>query len=587
IRYGGAFENLERASKRLSLVVPLALALIFMLVFFAVKSLKHTLMIYVAIPLAAVGGVFSLLIRGMPFSISAGVGFIVLFGVAVLNGLVLINGLNELKKEGILQLDEIIKKGSKRRIRPILLTASTDILGFLPMAISTSAGAEVQRPLATVVIGGMLTSTLLTLIVLPVLYRYVESGKKRLKTRKAIPSAAFAILLIAGLGISGETQAQDTTFSLQQAIDRAKLNYPSIEAARLEVEKQKAFKSASYDLGRTTIFTGKEEVGNSSLGTQNQIGIVQSDIDLFSIPAKNQLAQARTKQAISQQNLNEFTLIRDVSMAWYGAVSAKQQWELYKQLDTLYANFAKAAELRFKTQATSRIEYLSASAKYKELLVNIRKAESIYFASLQILNQYLIYPSEFEVDIKDVELHVYSISSVVDSLQGSPFIDLYAKGVDVALSNWKREKANYLPKLNLEYTKQAIEGVNGFYRWEAGISIPLLPFAQSGRTKVSKYDYQIAGKVFEQNKLEIVAGYNQQLSRYVTLRQVLEFYQQEALPLAEEQIQASTLAYNLGSIDYVQFIQNVEAAINTKQKFIIQQSEYFELSTSLKQLTGK
>jgi len=562
IRYGGAFENLERASKRLSLVVPLALALIFMLVFFAVKSLKHTLMIYVAIPLAAVGGVFSLLIRGMPFSISAGVGFIVLFGVAVLNGLVLINGLNELKKEGILQLDEIIKKGSKRRIRPILLTASTDILGFLPMAISTSAGAEVQRPLATVVIGGMLTSTLLTLIVLPVLYRYVESGKKRLKTRKAIPSAAFAILLIAGLGISGETQAQDTTFSLQQAIDRAKLNYPSIEAARLEVEKQKAFKSASYDLGRTTIFTGKEEVGNSSLGTQNQIGIVQSDIDLFSIPAKNQLAQARTKQAISQQNLNEFTLIRDVSMAWYGAVSAKQQWELFKQLDTLYANFAKAAELRFKTQATSRIEYLSASAKYKELLVNIRKAESIYFASLQILNQYLIYPSEFEVDIKDVELHVYSISSVVDSLQGSPFIDLYAKGVDVALSNWKREKANYLPKLNLEYTKQAIEGV-------------------------SKYDYQIAGKVFEQNKLEIVAGYNQQLSRYVTLRQVLEFYQQEALPLAEEQIQASTLAYNLGSIDYVQFIQNVEAAINTKQKFIIQQSEYFELSTSLKQLTGK
>ncbi|RLD48108.1 MAG: CusA/CzcA family heavy metal efflux RND transporter, partial [Bacteroidetes bacterium] len=439
----------------------------------------------------------------------------------------------------------------------------------------------------TVVIGGMLTSTLLTLIVLPVLYRYVESGKKRLKTRKAIPSAAFAILLIAGLGISGETQAQDTTFSLQQAIDRAKLNYPSIEAARLEVEKQKAFKSASYDLGRTTIFTGKEEVGNSSLGTQNQIGIVQSDIDLFSIPAKNQLAQARTKQAISQQNLNEFTLIRDVSMAWYGAVSAKQQWELYKQLDTLYANFAKAAELRFKTQATSRIEYLSASAKYKELFVNIRKSESIYFASLQILNQYLIYPSEFEVDIKDVELHVYSISSVVDSLQGSPFIDLYAKGVDVALSNCKREKANYLPKLNLEYTKQAIEGVNGFYRWEAGISIPLLPFAQSGRTKVSKYDYQIAGKVFEQNKLEIVAGYNQQLSRYITLQQVLEFYQQEALPLAEEQIQASTLAYNLGSIDYVQFIQNVEAAINTKQKFIIQQSEYFELSTSLKQLTGK
>jgi cobalt-zinc-cadmium resistance protein CzcA len=173
IRYGGAFENLERATKRLTLVVPLALSLIFMLVFFAVKSLKQTLMIYAAVPLAAVGGIFSLYFRGMPFSISAGVGFIVLFGVAVLNGLVLINGFNELRKSGVDSISGIIKKGSIRRLRPILLTASTDILGFLPMAVSVSAGAEVQRPLATVVIGGMITATLLTLIVLPVLYKII------------------------------------------------------------------------------------------------------------------------------------------------------------------------------------------------------------------------------------------------------------------------------------------------------------------------------------------------------------------------------------------------------------------------------
>ena len=178
IRYGGAFENLERATKRLTLVVPLALALIFMLVFFAVKSLKQTLMIYAAVPLAAVGGILSLYFRGMPFSISAGVGFIVLFGVAVLNGLVLINGFNELRKSGTGKISEIIKKGSVRRLRPILLTASTDILGFLPMAVSVSAGAEVQRPLATVVIGGMITATLLTLIVLPVLYKLIYKPVK-------------------------------------------------------------------------------------------------------------------------------------------------------------------------------------------------------------------------------------------------------------------------------------------------------------------------------------------------------------------------------------------------------------------------
>ena len=174
IRYGGAFENLERAKNKLKIVVPVVLALIFILIFFALKSFIQTLMIYVAIPLATIGGVFSLFLRDMPFSISAGVGFIVLFGVAVLNGLVLISGFNELKAEGVDDLQERIRLGTRRRVRPILLTALTDMLGFLPMALSTSSGAEVQQPLATVVIGGLLTSTLLTLFVIPILYKWIE-----------------------------------------------------------------------------------------------------------------------------------------------------------------------------------------------------------------------------------------------------------------------------------------------------------------------------------------------------------------------------------------------------------------------------
>ncbi len=186
IRYGGAFENLERATERLKLVVPIALALIFVLIFFALKSLKQSVMIYLAIPMAAIGGVFSLWLRDMPFSISAGVGFIVLFGVAVLNGLVLISGWNELKEEGVTDLSERIKQGARRRIRPIMLTALTDVLGFLPMALSTTSGAEVQRPLATVVIGGLLTSTLLTLFVLPILYKWMEEreGKTQISNLK-------------------------------------------------------------------------------------------------------------------------------------------------------------------------------------------------------------------------------------------------------------------------------------------------------------------------------------------------------------------------------------------------------------------
>jgi cobalt-zinc-cadmium resistance protein CzcA len=586
IRYGGAFENLERASKKLTLVVPLALALIFMLVFFAVKSFKQTLMIYVAVPFAAVGGVFSLYLRDMPFSISAGVGFIVLFGVAVLNGLVLISGFNELKAEGKLHINDIIKKGSIRRIRPILLTASTDILGFLPMAVSVSAGAEVQRPLATVVIGGMLTSTLLTLVVLPVLYRWLASDKK-IKMPKLNAAVLSALFIVSALSFSGNARAQDTTFTLQQAVERAKENYPSIKAAKLDIDKQKALKSTAWDLGNTSIYTGKEEVGNGALGIHNQIGIGQSGIDVFGIVAKNKLADARTEQAVSALNLTEFMVVRDVRTTWYNVLYAKQQWQLFKQLDSLYANFQKAAELRFKTQQTSKIEYLSASAKYKELQVNIKKAESIYLASLQILNQYLLYAGEFDIDIKELEQDGYLVGQANDSLNSSPILSFYSYATSVAESSWKAERAGYFPKIDLGYVKQAVDGNSGYSGWQVGVSVPLLFFSQSGRTKASKLDYEIAGQQYAQKQLEVSAEYNQLISRYIALADLINYYKDEALPLADEQIQASNLAYRLGSIDYVQFIQNIEAAINTKQEFLNQQAEYFNLSAQLKYLTGK
>ncbi len=177
--YGGSFKNLEEASQRLMIAVPVALVLIFILLYFAFSSLRHGLLIFTAIPLSAIGGIFALWLRGMPFSISAGVGFIALFGVAVLNGIVLIAEFTRLKTDGLTDLNEIVLKGTEVRLRPVIMTALVASLGFLPMALSNSSGSEVQRPLATVVIGGLVTATLLTLVVLPVLYTYIE--KKTIK----------------------------------------------------------------------------------------------------------------------------------------------------------------------------------------------------------------------------------------------------------------------------------------------------------------------------------------------------------------------------------------------------------------------
>lgn len=176
IEWGGQFENLQRASARLAIVVPLALFLIFVLLYTTFNSAGLAALIFVNVPMAATGGIFALYLRGMPFSISAGVGFIALFGVAVLNGVVLVSYINQIRLEGA-TLAEAAYRGAEIRLRPVLMTALVASLGFVPMALSTSAGAEVQRPLATVVIGGLITSTLLTLLVLPAIYRWFEKER--------------------------------------------------------------------------------------------------------------------------------------------------------------------------------------------------------------------------------------------------------------------------------------------------------------------------------------------------------------------------------------------------------------------------
>ena len=175
LEWGGAFEQLERGRTRLMVVVPVALFAIFALLYAAFSSVRSALLIFTGVPLAAVGGVLALWVRGIPFSISAGVGFIALFGVAVLNGVVMVSAIRRLQSEGC-GLVEAVELGASERLRPVLMTALVASLGFVPMALSTSAGAEVQRPLATVVIGGLISSTLLTLVVLPTLYAWAGRG---------------------------------------------------------------------------------------------------------------------------------------------------------------------------------------------------------------------------------------------------------------------------------------------------------------------------------------------------------------------------------------------------------------------------
>lgn len=569
ITYGGAFENLQRAKGRLAIVLPIALALIFLLLFFALHSFPQTIMIYMAVPLAAIGGIISLWIRGMPFSISAGVGFIVLFGVAVLNGLVLISRFNSLKAEGISNILERISIGTQERLRPILLTATAAMLGFLPMAISDSAGAEVQRPLATVVIGGLFSATFLTLIVIPVLYSLVESFSGKRKERRNIAiNTPIAIILFASLGLSlipskAEAQETDTLpkITVNNAILRAKNAYPMIKAAQLEVKNQQVLKKAAWDMGNTQFTTGVEEMGNGNDGIYTTIAVRQ-ELDILSMGAKSKVQNKQLAISQISLKLTELELAREVSVSWANVYSFKKQYMVYVQLDSIFKDFERAARLRFETQATSRLEFLSASSQAKQIGIQKEKAKRDYQIALQKLNLWFVSDTLFTVEDNFLTSDGLMNFSPTDTIAYQhPAVQLFEQKVQLADARYKLQKTGYLPKFTAEYGSQKIANKSGYYSYQLGFSIPLFFNSQLGKTQSAKIESSIARENYYQKQLEIRTGYKNLYDDYQKWLTAWQYYRDVALPVAKEQKNGAITAYREGAIDYISFLQNMKDAI--------------------------
>lgn len=586
IRYGGAFENLERAANRLKIVVPIALGLIFLLIFFALKSIPQTLMIYIAIPLAAIGGVFSLWLRDMPFSISAGIGFIVLFGVAVLNGLVLISSWNELKEEGILDLDERIREGTSRRVRPILLTALTDILGFLPMAISTTAGAEVQRPLATVVIGGMITATLLTLFVLPVLYRWIES---RGQIQRPVVSATVILLVLGSVfstnALHAQTAAAALPISLDDAVMRAKENYPKIKAARLAIEKEEALKKTMWDFGNTSIYTSGEETRGGAEGVYTYIGIQQQNIDLFGIPSKSKLQRERVALAEAALDLSELDLAYQVKSSYGQLYTAQMRLSLYRELDSVFVEFKRAAGIRMEAEETSQLEFLAASNQAGQMAAEREKAFRDYRIALQQFNLWMVSDTIFTVIPTGQTAQTWNIQPA-DSLI-HPALELAEQQQRLAEQNLKATRSDLLPKLNMLYGPQHIDGQGGFFQYQAGFTIPLIFNKEQGQIQSAKVAHEIAGQQYLQTQLELENQYLTAQEEFYKWRNAWMFYQNEALQNAEAQRNGAWIAYREGEIDYIGFLQNTRDAMQIELSAWQTFEQYLKSRFQLEYLMGQ
>jgi cobalt-zinc-cadmium resistance protein CzcA len=388
VTYGGQYKNLEAAQKRLSIAVPIALLLIFVLLYFTFNSMKQSLLIFSAVPMSAIGGVFALWIRGMNFSISAGVGFIALFGVAVLNGIVLIAEFNRLEQEGITDITQRVLKGLHTRLRPVIMTAAVASLGFLPMALSTSAGAEVQKPLATVVIGGLMTATFLTLIILPVFYVLFSSAKKK-KTEGNFPRKwlSAVLMLLAFSTITNRVNAQKVkSVTLHDAITIALDSNLTIKSAAYSVDARKALRGAAIDLPKTS-FDGQYGRFNS-FSNDNSFTVSQS----FSFPSvyinKYKLANANIKSSLLQYDVSRLEIATEVKQVYWQYVYLSSKQKLLAYQDSLYSGFLRAAELRAKAGETNKLEMITArsqSLEIKNQLFQVNADMGIFSRRLALL----------------------------------------------------------------------------------------------------------------------------------------------------------------------------------------------------------
>ncbi|OBX26143.1 cobalt-zinc-cadmium resistance protein CzcA [Gelidibacter algens] len=588
VTYGGSFENLERATDRLIIVVPIVLLLILILLYFALNSFTQALMIYIAVPLAIIGGILVLWLRGMPFSISAGVGFIVLFGVAVLNGLILINKFNELKESGMTDLKKRIYEATHERLRPILLTAITTIMGFIPMAVSTSGGAEVQRPLATVVIGGMLTATFLTLVVIPILYYWLESRKERKSNGGTVSyinkstTIITIVLLLGGVFTSGNTFAQEVnrektiskTITLEEAIAMAKLNYPSLKEGQAFIAREKALKGTSFDLGSTHIYTGKEEYGNNLPGVQTTIGVQQANIDLLSGFSKSKFHKQRVALGEKFYAVNEQELVRNVMQAYDQINYNKAQLLFAEQLDSVYGNFKNAAQLRYDTGETGKLEFISASSEYQQVQVLRQQAYDDIEITKRALKQFL--GTDGSIETVSVRYEPLNLNTLMDStsVANNPILQYSLQNVEVSKANVGVEKSEFLPKLNFSYGRQVVADVSGFNTYQAGISIPLWFFPQKSRVKAAKADVMVAENQYLEHKAITESHVSQLLKSLEKTQKTLTYYEEGALLLAEEQIATAQLASKEGEIDYVNYITILNSAIRIKQTHLQYINQY-------------
>lgn len=577
LNYGGQFQNLQEAKNRLAIAVPAALLLILILLYITFRSVKETFMIFTAVPLAAMGGIAALLLRGMPFSISAGVGFIALFGVAVLNGIVMIGHFNQLKADGVTNIYARVLRGTKDRLRPVLMTAAVASLGFLPMALSSSAGAEVQRPLATVVIGGLITATLLTLFVLPCLYLLFN----RAAARKGMAAKTIVLFLIFGVpGVVQQGFAQTgKSLTLDSAVSLALKNNLQQRVVNLSVDQSRLLQQSAYDLPKTEFMVTQDPTSGGNM--DNAIGISQTIAWPGLYKNQKRLFGQQTQLAERNGNLSRAELIRNVRSTFYAYLLNRELLALLNYQDSLYAGFIQRAEIRLSSGETSALELMSAKNKYQEVQT-MRIGAMADLRANQLGLQQLLNTTEPLLPAQSSPLMILlQISGDSLSVDKNPQVKIDLQHIVVAQARAGVEKSKAMPDFTLGYHQQLLisgfnpGGINRTYApgtriagIQFGIAVPLFAGANHARIKAEQLSVKVAEASYAQSQSKFKLQYLQEMQQYDKFKQIAEYFRLNGLKQADEQIRIARVSFDLGEIGYMEYMQHISAAVQTKAAYI-------------------
>jgi cobalt-zinc-cadmium resistance protein CzcA len=595
VTYGGQFENLVEAKKRLGIALPVALLLIFIMLYFAFGKLKYGLLIFSAIPLSAIGGVLALWILGMPFSISAGVGFIALFGVAVLNGIVLITEFNRLKEQGLHDLKLIIMEGTKVRLRPVLMTASVASLGFLPMALSHGAGAEVQRPLATVVIGGLITATFLTLVVLPILYRWIESerrGKRKLK-----PVAGIILLLSLSVFAQGQ-KIEGKKMKLEEMLQLANKQNLSIQSLQKESAYWKQLQAAVFEPAKTQV--GAEYGNFNSINNDTRFMLSQS----FNLPVvyrrQKEFYIANENAVVAMVSWKQRELDKEVRLVFWQMADFLSRQNLLIRLDSVYSRVLKAAELRLKSGESNLLEKTTAETHLQQFRIQQEQLHSDILIAQQRL-QWLLNTGDKLLPDYAADGSVNIVATDTAMIASHPLVRYKEQQVTVAALQTAIERNKLAPDISIGYNNMSIVGYQSadgvtqkyygpgsrFNSINLTLGVPIFSKAVKNKVKAGRLNEEAASLNVKVADQQLKSHLLQLSEEWRKKQQLVNYYEQAGLAQSELIISHAKQSLEQGQISYLEWTLLMNNAVGIQLARLDALQQLNIVVTEIEYLTGK